>query len=263
MEYNNTTNVNLDFFNLMKDGDTAIVRLMHSSVDKIERKPIHYVKFGGKTKVVKCLNNSECPCCLKSTGPLDAAVDRIFVHLFDYADNKEKVWNRTPTILSQFEEIQNAWGKLSDCVLKITRVGNDYPKYTIVPLNPMNYAPVDASRIDVDVAYRCFMTRSKEELEQFYATGVMPEHKKAEFVPKEQYNNSQQVDNASSGEQAFVPKQATTFNAQPISQTPTATPPWAVDSATPTTTSPNAQPTTYSNPFGNSDPFANFTPKRV
>ena len=261
MENNN--NVNLDFFNLARDGDTAIVRLMHSSVDTIERKPIHFVKLGGKTRVIKCLNNSECLCCLKSTGPLDAAADRIFIHLFDYADNKEKVWNRTPTILGQLTEIQNAWGKLSDCVLKITRVGNEYPKYNIVPLNPTNYAPVDQSRVDTNVAYRCFMTRSKEELEQFYATGIMPEHKKSEFVPKDQYNTNQQLKNNSSNEQAFVPKQAIPFNAQSTSQTPTTMPPWNVDSAAQVTTAPDVQPTTYSNPFGNSDPFANFTPKRV
>ena len=259
MENNNS--VNLSFFNLAKDGDTAIVRLMHSSTDKIERKAVHFTKFGGKTRVIKCLSNNECPCCLRANGPLEAAVDRVFIHLFDYADNQEKIWNRTPTIIPQLQEIQNAWGNLSDCVLKITRVGNEYPKYNIVPLNPMNYAKVDQSRIDVNVAYRCFTTRSKEELEQFYSTGVMPEHKKSEFVPKEQYVQQINNDNVMSNQQNFN-TQDSTFSNQNFTTTGNQFNQFAQNDSVSTPFAETVQ-NNYSNPFANSDPFSSFTLKKV
>ena len=171
----------IEFFNLNNDGDSAIVRLLHSKVGTIESASIHRISVDGKYKNVKCPGEG-CPICGNETEPLD----RIYVHLFDYTDDKEKVWCRTSKILKQFEEIEKDWGDLSDCVIRITRKGKEFPKYNVDILNAKNYAPVDGDLIDNKIAYRFYMTRSADELKTFLKTGEMPKHVST-FVSKEEY----------------------------------------------------------------------------
>ena len=44
----------IEFFNLNNDGDSAIVRLLHSKVETIESASIHRISVDGKYKNVKC-----------------------------------------------------------------------------------------------------------------------------------------------------------------------------------------------------------------
>lgn len=171
----------IEFFNLNNDGDSAIVRLLHSKVGTIESAGIHRISVDGKYKNVKCPGEG-CPICVDGTEPLD----RIYVHLFDYTDDKEKVWCRTSKILKQFEEIEKDWGNLSECVVRITRKGKEFPKYTVDILNAKNYAPVDNELVDNKIAYRFYMTRSVDEIKTFLKTGEMPKHVST-FVSKEEY----------------------------------------------------------------------------
>ena len=77
-------------------------------------------------------------------------------------------------------------GNLSDCVIRITRKGKEFPKYNVDILNAKNYAPVDSELIDNKIAYRFYMTRSVDELKTFLKTGEMPKHVST-FVSKEEY----------------------------------------------------------------------------
>ena len=79
----------IEFFNLNNDGDSAIVRLLHSKVETIESASIHRISVDGKYKNVKCPGEG-CPICGKETEPLD----RIYVHLFDYTDDKSVFDNK-------------------------------------------------------------------------------------------------------------------------------------------------------------------------
>lgn len=173
MENNQFISDNLGFFNLFADGDTATVRLLHKSVSTVEHAMVHNVLVNGKKNVVKCIGDS-CPICVNNQ-----PFERVYIKLFDYADNKVKVWVRTDRILSQFQEIENNWGDLSQQVLKITRIGNDFPKYDVQMLNPANFANPNLE-VDKSVAYRFYKTRSAEELNEFLRTGIMPAHKKQE-----------------------------------------------------------------------------------
>lgn len=169
-------NNEIKYFNLNKKDDSAIVRILHSSVKNIEYAQIHRVTIDGKNKNIKCIREN-CPLCNNSGSE---ASTKIYIHLFDYTDNCEKVWVRTDKIINQFKEIEENWGDLSACVLKITRETDDFPKYNVIPVNAAKYAQVNKELIDEKIAYRFYMTRSKDELDEYLKTGVMPPHKKKE-----------------------------------------------------------------------------------
>lgn len=182
---------NIEFFNLLKNGDSAIVRILNTDVSKIEVKNVHPIFINGKKKKIACLGEDKCPLCKTGQNTPNA---RLYVHLFDYTDNKEKVWDRTPNenFLNSLREVVDSWGDLYNCVLKITRNGDDFPKYSVTVLNPNKYPIPDSvskSSIDETVAYRFSTYRSEDELNEFIRTGVLPDHvkKQTEWVPKDEW----------------------------------------------------------------------------
>ena len=177
------------YFNLKADGDTAVVRLLHSKADTIESVTSHRIIVDGKPRRVKCLGEN-CPLCKNGA----MADERIYVHLFDYTDNKEKVWERTDKILPTFKTIEKDWTPLNSAVLRITRKGNEFPKYDVVVLNPSAYANVDGSLVDKTVAKLYSFSRNADEIETFIKTGAFPERK--EFIPKEEYKKMKEAEKA-------------------------------------------------------------------
>lgn len=210
----------VEFFNLNNDGDSSIIRLLHTGVKSIEMSVVHTIDVAGKKKTVGCCSNG-CPICLNGGKPYE----RIYVHLMDYADGKEKVWSRTPTILSQFSELESSWGDLSNVVFKITRKGKEFPKYDILILPPNNYAKPDASLIDKKIGYRYYMHRTVDELNTFYATGTMPAHESKPYVSKEEYmrqrnaSNPQQSAQTSCANNSQVQKAQSVPTYAPVNQT--------------------------------------------
>lgn len=168
------------FFNLTKDGDEAVVRLLHSTTKTIESVVSHRVTIGDKFKRIRC-NVDGCPLCASGK----VADKRIYLHLFDYTDNKEKVWDRTDKIIPQLEKLLESWNPLHSAVVKITRKGNEFPRYDVVPLNPMSYTSVDDSLIDESIAKFYSTKRTNEDIATFIQTGSLPERKP--YVPKEEY----------------------------------------------------------------------------
>lgn len=168
------------FFNLVKDGDEAVVRLLHSTTKTIESVVSHRVTIDEKARRVRC-NGDGCAFCASGKTP----DTRIYVHLFDYTDNREKVWDRTDKIIPQLDKLLESWNPLHTAVVKITRKGNEFPKYEVVPQNPMNYVQVDESLIDAPIAKFYSTKRTNEDISAFLQTGKFPERKP--FVPKEEY----------------------------------------------------------------------------
>lgn len=235
-------NRNIDFFNLKQSGDSAIIRLLHTSPSTIEHVMIHSVTTSdGKKRSVRCCGE-HCPLC--RTAPSE----RIYVHLIDYTDGKEKVWNRTPTILKQLDELCQNWGDLSKLIIKITRNGNEFPKYDIMLMPPQNLGVIPPDMIDEKIAYRFYLYRSAEEIQQFLQTGVMPAHVKqsnnSTYVPKEQYfqqqqNNFQPPNYQQTNYQSYPPQTTTpVFSSTPVNQQFTGyQPPYQA----PSTPTPNTQ----------------------
>ena len=246
-------NTLLGFFNLPIKDSQANVRLLHTSVSTIEHQPIHILQVGDKKKSVKCVGQN-CPMCANNI----QLNDRIYIHLWDYTDNKEKVWSRTDKILTQLQEIENAWGDLSNVVLNIRRESDQFPTYAVNVLPPTAFPAAPKELVDQKVSFRCYMTRSAEELNEFFRTGVMPEHKKKEYIPKEQYRAQKQAQQNPS--YAPVPP---TYTGTPTQPTYTGTPP------TQPTYTPMAEQHPVTNPFGNQpqqgyvDPFANLINRKV
>lgn len=179
----------IETFNLRNDGDVAIVRMLHKTTNTIEEAMTHWVDVQGKMRMIRCCGEN-CPICSSGNKP----TKRIFIHLLEYSDGgREKVWSRTDKILPQLTDISNNWGGLHNCVLQIKRVGDSFPKYEINVVNPMQYPPIpNIEMLDKKIGYMFYMTRSADEMTQFYATGVLPPHKRAEFIPKEQYAQQKQ-----------------------------------------------------------------------
>lgn len=177
------------FFNLKADGDTAVVRLLHSKTDTIERVVLHRVTVGDKQKKVRCVGDG-CPLCAAN----NRADDRIYIHLWDYTDNKEKVWERTDKIIPQLETLYKSWAPLNSAVIRITRKGNEFPKYDIEVQNPMAYDNVDNTLVDKQLAKFYSMKRTADEIRTFLTTGAFPERK--EYIPKEEYKKMKEAEKA-------------------------------------------------------------------
>ena len=168
------------FFNLKKDGDSAIVRLLHSSPDTIESFDTHRIVLDGKNKRIRCLGQ-DCPLC----EALGDSEKRIYIHLYNYDENMEMVWDRTDKILPQLVKLYEDWKPLNSAVFKITRKGDEFPKYDIVPINPTQYKEPPTDSIDINIAKFYSMHRDADAIKQFLETGKFPEKK--EYVPKNQY----------------------------------------------------------------------------
>lgn len=192
----------MEYFNLKNAGDSAIVKILHTSINTIEQKYIHSINIAGKNNKIKC-NINDCLLCQDAR--FKEKYLYIYIHLFDYTDNKEKVWVRSNKILEDLQTIVNNWGNLCDCVLKITRDTYEYPKYSIQPVNPDKYKAVDVSKyIDQKVAYRFMKTRSNEELQEFIDTGDLPEHKKNnDYMKKSEYTNNSFTQNSIESQPQF------------------------------------------------------------
>lgn len=189
MENNN--NVQVEFFKLAKAGDNADVKLLYSDATKIAIIPTHYIpngknQFGRDVKKrVKCLGE-KCPICQDGTYPKE---DRMYLHLYDYSDGVEKVWDRTPNakFIESLTAIDNNWGDLKTPRINIKRDSDEFPTYTVSAFPDKNSVQLDNSRYDIDVSYRCGIFRSEDELKQALATGVVPSHSK-KVVANDQSN---------------------------------------------------------------------------
>lgn len=184
-------NSNIGFFNLV-DGQSAVVRILSTKVDKIPRAFVHRISVNGSYKNVKCLGKN-CPLCDEKD-----SYERLYMHLWDYTDNSEKVWQRTTNekFMSLLRDIEENWGNLNECVIKITREGTNFPNYTLTVQNPGKYpypSELKKDYVDQDISYRFYLYRSSEELAEFMKTGILPEHikKKSTFIPKSEYIKQQ------------------------------------------------------------------------
>lgn len=137
----------VQYFSLKNDGDDAIVRFMHDSIDDFDCVAVHDVDIGGKTRKINCIRNPQestdnCPLCRRGA----RVQSRIYLHLIQYTkdDNGNivstpKVWERPISYGATIANYINEYGKLSNTVFKIKRngaSGSNSTKYDIIPANP-------------------------------------------------------------------------------------------------------------------------------
>lgn len=173
METNNRSSI--EFFDLATAGQSANVRLLYTTTQSLTSVITHRINNAGKTKRVKCLGEN-CPCC-KAGIPQET---RLVLHLYDYTDGKEKIWNRTNNqkFVQAIADIEQSWGNLCDIPLRITRESQEFPTYAVTPLPPQQFPKIEGLEINKDCSFRMGLYRSASELEEALRTGVVPPHVK-------------------------------------------------------------------------------------
>lgn len=115
---------NWSWFSLKDDGDTALVRLLISNVDDIEKftHEVHKIKIGRWDKRVKCLGK-DCPMCAGGDNPSL----RVWIPLVVKEGNTEygekQVWERGLTDIKNLISLYDEYGDLSAREWKIKRNG--------------------------------------------------------------------------------------------------------------------------------------------
>lgn len=197
------------FFNLNTDGAEAVVRFLHSSPSTIEECDTHTVTINGKKRRLRC-NGDSCRMCADGND----VNHRIFIHLWNYTDDREMVWDRTDKIISQLNELYESWNPLNSAVVKIKRIGNEFPKYEITPVNPAQYSAVSEDLIDKKLMFRYTIKRSDEDIDVFLKTGTFPEKKP--YIPKDQYYKQKEAANKTTSVVEEHTQDSTSQNVTPV-----------------------------------------------
>ena len=146
----NVSNNNVSFFQLKNDGDEALVRFAHSTVESFELLTTHDISLNGKFRKVNCIRNPQeplenCPLCAKG----QKISQRIFIHLIQYVQDETgkiialpKIWDRPITYAYKLKSLIDEYGPLTESVFKIKRrgaAGSRETSYDILFCNPAMY----------------------------------------------------------------------------------------------------------------------------
>lgn len=194
-EYDNTDG-GIKMFSLKNDGDEAIVRIMHDSIEDFDIITAHQVEIGGKRRKVSCIRDprepvDNCPLC-KTGAKLQ---QRFFIHLIVYTKNpdgsityKPMVWERTAgEYAKKFKTLIDEYGPLSESVWKIKRNGaakSMDTTYEVLYCNPTIYKPefypIDRKAFEGYTALgKIVLDRSFEDIVTFLSTGSFPQKQKS------------------------------------------------------------------------------------
>lgn len=278
------------YFGLPKEGDSAIIRIIHDSVEDLEVLATHEVRIDGKYRKISCLRGEKdpldmCPLC-SSNYPRRKIV---YLHIIEYVVDSTtgqvvptpRVWEKPLGFINELKEYMDAYAPLSDQVFKVKRTGvGPQTRYTFIPLNNT-------------VAPESIYPKCAEFFDDYEALGVNVQERDAENIltlmnegkiaPMEnKYSNTPkpaatvtvtpQVD-ITRNALAFVPSDipfdvqenvAPVVPPQPVVPQPVApvVPPQAAAPVTPQAVAPVVPPTVEA-PAEVSQGWANPTPRRV
>lgn len=200
---NETGNNNrVEFFSLKEDGDEAIVRIMHDSVESFDIVTTHQIfndgKYAGRVDCLRTSNDpiSACPLCAKG----EKAEHRFYIHLLQYTRDDAgnivatpKVWERSLMYAKELRNLITDYGPLSQCLFKIRRNGargDMKTTYSITICMPQQYPadmyPVSTENAELFRTYtavgNAVMERSFDDLFTYATTGAMPQVNTEESV---------------------------------------------------------------------------------
>lgn len=238
------------FFSLKNDGDDAIVRILHNSVDDFVMMSCHTIEMDGKYRKINCLRGPRdpmqmCPLCEAGAGKLQ---QRMFIYLLHYVKDENgnivvlpKIWERSVAFAKTIKGLIDEYGPLEKRVFKIRRqgaAGSMQTTYTVLPQDSAIYPeaqfPIDKSGFDgYNVLGTLVMNKSYEECVSFVRTGSFPQREKSDNeVKSADWGTAPQFNQA-------IPRQSvpTTPKYEPVESTITTTTPYGAmpwDSATQT-----------------------------
>lgn len=222
----NTAFTGVGFFSLRNDGDSALVRFMHDSINDFEIITRHVVRIDGKLKQVNCLRNAgepseACPFCLYGIG--EKAQPRIYIKLIQYMQDEKgqiiavpKIWERSIAYARTLKGLLDEYGPLSKCVYRVRRQGAPGAKDTTYSINYQNPSIYNEQQYpiakdlfnDYHVFGRVVLNKSEADMTYFANNGQFPP-KQQENVTPANWNNS-----PSPAPNTFIP---------PVNSTPTYT----------------------------------------
>lgn len=191
---NNTSSVG--FFSLKNDGDEAIVRIMHDSVNDFDILTTHPITLGGKFRSINCIREprdpmDKCPLCNNGT----KVQSRIFIHMIQYVANaqgqveaKPVVWERSISYATKLKNDIDEYGPLSNCIFKIRRNGKAGDMQTTYDMrlgnpsvyNEANYPKIPDAFKNYTACGTIVLDKNYEEMCTFVSTGAFPEIKKSD-----------------------------------------------------------------------------------
>lgn len=193
-ESSNTNSVG--FFTLKNDGDEAIVRIMHDTVEDFDILTTHPISLGGKFRTVNCLRDprdpmEQCPLCKNGT----KVQSRIFIHMIQYVKNNQGQVVATPVVWerganeygTKLKTLMSEYGPLSNNVFKIRRngkTGDTNTTYEILYGSPNMYSEQVYPKVPgaFDNFSACgvvVLDKSYDEIMYFISTGNFPEKAKS------------------------------------------------------------------------------------
>lgn len=131
---NNTdNNYGIKLFALKNDGDIAIVRFMHDSVEDFDILTNHKIKVNDKWRSISCIRDprepiDNCPLCKAG----EKIQQRFYIHMIQYIKDPTTgaitavpvVWDRSASeYATKFKTLIEEYGPLSDQIFKIKRNG--------------------------------------------------------------------------------------------------------------------------------------------
>jgi len=194
-----TTSQKVGFFKLKDNGDSALVRFCIESVDDLQFATVHQLGAANKWMKVNCLaplgssNTTACPLCGAAAqgNTIGKAAKRVFVKMLvsyydtttgSYSAAIPVVWERPAGFSKEIAGYIRDYGNLKERVLKITRNGEagdrgtTYSVSYIPTFDNPNLVSTDFSAFDgFDLTRHSYWVKSKEEIEEFLATGAFPE----------------------------------------------------------------------------------------
>ena len=214
-EFQSSNSNSIGFFSLKNDGDEAVVRILHDSVETFDLVNTHDIVLSdGKTRKIDCLRSLRDPldvCPLCNAGY--KTIQRFYIHLLQYDKDPTtgqitvlpKLWERSVSYATTISNLINEYGPLSDHVFKIRRNGAHGDKnttYTIMFGNPSvykeEYYPKEYSSFDnYSVIGQLILSKTADEINRFLVTGT--------FDVEETKSASAPVTNA-------IPVTPTTYN---------------------------------------------------
>lgn len=215
-----STNTKAEYFSLVNDGDSAIVRFLHKDINDFEVLDVHTIQLAGFNRKINCLRQADggkddCPICQinmfdEEKGSYTYPLQRKFyIHMLKY-DNpqtaKEVIWERSKEYIKKLNEFEQNYGPLCDRLYKIVRhgaKGSTDTTYDILPLDkdrfvPENYA-FDESQLNYKKALgSTVLNYSSEDIIEYLNTGNFPNFKKKAEVsarpePTAQTNNERTI----------------------------------------------------------------------
>jgi hypothetical protein len=190
----NNNGSSVKIFSLKNDGDEAIVRIMHDSVNDFDILTTHPITVGGKYRSISCLREprdpmDNCPLCKNGT----KVQSRIFIHMIQYVTNAQGqieaqpvIWERSIAYATKLKNDIDEYGPLSNCIFKIRRNGKAGDMQTTYDMrlgnpsmyNEANYPKVEDAFKDYNVCGTLVLDKTYDEISMFMANGSFPETNK-------------------------------------------------------------------------------------